>query len=125
MKKLILAFLCLGLLSVFAQNPLQKITTKLQTKLLSESQSDRFLIWVYLSDKGNNLESYLANPQSVVSQKSLDRRANIFHRSEELLNFSDLPVNQNYVNELIQNGFELKQNQNGLMLLADMQIEIL
>jgi len=109
MKKLILAFLCLGLLSVFAQNPLQKITTKLQTKLLSESQSDRFLIWVYLSDKGNNLESYLANPQSVVSQKSLDRRANIFHRSEELLNFSDLPVNQNYVNELIQNGFELKQ----------------
>jgi hypothetical protein len=109
MKKLILAFLCVGLLSVFAQNPLQKISPKLQLKMQSDSQSDRFLIWVYLVDKGNDLSSYLANPQTVVSQKSLDRRSNIFHRSEELLDFSDLPVNQNYVNQLIQNGFELKQ----------------
>ncbi len=35
MKKLILAFVCFGLISVFAQNPLEKISPKLQLKMQS------------------------------------------------------------------------------------------
>lgn len=104
MKKLILAFACVGLITVFAQNPLEKISAKLQLKMQTDSQSDRFLIWVYFTDKGNNTESYQSDPLSVVSQKSLDRRAKVLGTSK-LINFSDMPVNQNYVNELASNGF--------------------
>ncbi len=44
----------------------------------------------------------------MVSQKSLDRRAKVINNSI-LINFSDLPVYQNYINQIVQNGFELKQ----------------
>ncbi len=74
----------------------------------TDLQSGKYLVWVYFSDKGNNLDAYFASPESVVSQKSLDRRAKVFS-NDKLIDFSDLPVNQNYINVLIQNGFELKQ----------------
>ena len=108
MKKLILAFACFGLITVFAQNPLEKITPKLHLKMQSDSQSDKYLIWVYFTDKGNNLESYYSNPQTVVSQKSLERRTKVLSESK-LIDFTDIPVNENYINILIQYGFELKQ----------------
>ena len=108
MKKLILAFACLGLIAIYAQNPLEKISPKLQLKMQINPQSDNYLVWVYFADKGSNLDGYFSNPQSVVSQKSLDRRAKVLTQSN-LIDFTDLPVNQNYINVLIQNGFELKQ----------------
>jgi len=108
MKMLILVFLCFGLISVFPQNPLEKITPKLQLKMQSDSQSDKYLVWVYFTDKGNDLENYFSNPQTVVGQKSLKRRAKVLSESN-LIDFTDLPVNQNYIKVLIQNGFELKQ----------------
>jgi subtilisin family serine protease len=108
MRRLIFAFLWIGFASVFAQSSLQKISTKLQLKLQSDIQSAKHLVWIYFSDKGENPDSYFLNPQNVVSQKSLNRRAKVLDQSN-LLKFTDLPVNQNYVNELVQLGFELKQ----------------
>ena len=108
MKKLILAFVCFGLITIYAQNPLEKISPKLQLKMQSYTQSDNFLIWIFFTDKGNDHDNYYLNPQSVVSQKSLERRAKVLSESN-LINFSDIPLNQNYINVLIQNGFELKQ----------------
>ncbi|MBE0552007.1 MAG: S8 family peptidase [Ignavibacterium sp.] len=108
MKRLILAFVCFGFISVFAQNPLEKISPKLQQKMQSDSQTDKYLVWVYFTDKGNNIEGYYTNPQTVVSQKSLERRAKVLSESH-LIDFTDLPVNQTYVSILNQNGFELKQ----------------
>jgi serine protease AprX len=108
MKKLILAFVCFGLIATFAQNSLEKISPKLQLKMQTNPQSDNYLVWIYLTDKGNDLGGYYSNPLSVVSQKSLDRRVKVLNQSE-LIDYSDLPVNQNYINALIQNGFELKQ----------------
>ncbi len=108
MKRLILALVCFGFIGVFAQNPLEKISPKLQQKMQSDSQTDKYLVWVYFTDKGNNLESFYSNPQTVVSQKSLERRAKVL-RESKLIDFTDIPVNQSYVNSLNQNGFELKQ----------------
>lgn len=108
MKRLILALVCFGFIGVFAQNPLEKISPKLQQKMQSDSQTDKYLVWVYFTDKGNNLESFYSNPQTVVSQKSLERRAKVLSESK-LIDFTDIPVNQSYVNSLNQNGFELKQ----------------
>jgi hypothetical protein len=97
MKKLFFAFACFGLITIYAQNPLEKITPKLQLKMQSDVQSDNYLVWVYFVDKGNNLDSYYSNPQSVVSQKSLDRRAKVLSETN-LIDFTDLPVNQIYIN---------------------------
>jgi subtilisin family serine protease len=108
MKRFILAFVCFGFIGVFAQNPLEKISPKLQQKMQLDSQADKYLIWVYFTDKGNNVESYYSNPQRVVSQKSLERRAKVLSESH-LIDFTDLPVNQTYVSILNKNGFELKQ----------------
>ncbi|HEX7358083.1 MAG TPA: S8/S53 family peptidase, partial [Ignavibacteriaceae bacterium] len=68
----------------------------------------KYLVWVYFTDKGDNLDHYFANPLTVVSKKSLERRAKVLSENN-LIDFTDLPVNQNYVNQIIQNGFELKQ----------------
>ncbi len=108
MKRFILAFVCFGFISVFAQSPLEKIAPKLQQKMQLDTQTDKYLIWVYFTDKGNNVESYYSNPQTVVSQKSLERRAKVLNESR-LIDFTDIPVNQTYVSLLNQNGFELKQ----------------
>jgi subtilisin family serine protease len=108
MKRFILAFVCFGFIGVFAQKPLEKIAPKLQQKMQLDSQADKYLIWVYFTDKGNNVESYYSKPQTVVSQKSLERRAKVLSESK-LIDFTDIPVNQTYVNSLYQNGFELKQ----------------
>jgi len=108
MKKLILGFLCLGMVNLFAQNPLQKISPKLQLKLQADGSNQNQLVWIYFTDKGNDIDSYLSNPTSVVSQKSLDRRSKVLDQSK-LISQMDIPVNQVYVNQLVQNGFILKQ----------------
>lgn len=108
MKRLILAFLCVGLVGVFAQSPLQKISTKLQAKLQSDGPNQNQLVWIYFTDKGDNVDAYFSNPTSVVSQKSLDRRAKYIDQSNLISNI-DLPLNQNYINQLTQNGFIVKQ----------------
>jgi serine protease AprX len=107
MKKLTFAFLCFGLITVFAQSPLEKIAPRLQLKMQSDVQSDKYLVWVYFTDKGNNIDAYYSNPQSVVSKKSLDRRAKVLSASN-IINYSDIPVNQNYITLLTARGFELK-----------------
>ncbi len=108
MKQLILALACLGLFAVHAQSSLEKIAPRLEMKMQSDVQSEKYLVWVYFTDKGDNLDGFFANPLSVVSKKSLERRAKILSENN-LIDFTDLPVNQNYINVIIHNGFELKQ----------------
>lgn len=107
MKKSILIFWLLLNLFIFPQSLIQKISPNLQTKLRSSTESDKFLIWIYFTDKGDFLNKYFTNPELVVSKKSLQRRAKL--NLESLIDFTDLPVNQTYIESLIENGFQLKQ----------------
>jgi len=107
MKRLIISFVCIGFISVFAQNPLEKISPKLQLKMQSDAQTDQILVWVFLKDKGNNIDSYFSNPLNVVTQKSLDRRSKVLDQSN-LIDVMDLPVNQGYIDQLVQIGFIVK-----------------
>jgi subtilisin family serine protease len=108
MKNLIVFVLVLLSTNVYSQSALQKIAPKLQSKLEITQPAEKLLIWVYFTDKGNNVDSYLSNPQTVVSQKSLDRRSKVLDRNN-LIDITDIPVNQNYVMELVRTGFQLKQ----------------
>ncbi|MDY0081609.1 MAG: S8/S53 family peptidase [Ignavibacteriaceae bacterium] len=108
MRNITIALVLLGTLNVFAQNSNEKISKRLQTEIQSKGQMENYLIWVDFSDKGNDIQKYFDNPETVVTQKSLERRAKVLDKSG-LLKYSDLPVNQTYIEQLIKDGFIIKQ----------------
>ena len=60
---------------------------------LGFSQEDA---WVYLTDKPD-ATIYLANPLTMLTQRALDRRT----AQGISLNASDVPISQNYINQVI------------------------
>ena len=94
--------------SIFAQINFNKGTTQLNDLLNASSDKDELLVWVFFNDKGENTAHYFANPESVVSEKSLKRRAKVLP-PDELISNMDLPVNNEYIKKVVSLGFEVKQ----------------
>ncbi len=90
---------------IFAQSPMNKISQNLASKFHTQSSNHTFHIWVYFTDKGEQIENYFSNPSSVVSEKSLIRRQKV----NLSIDFSDLPVNKSYIEQIKSFGFEIKQ----------------
>lgn len=107
MKKLIVILLISAIVPLLAQSPVDKISARLKAEINSELPKDKHLIWIYLTDKGNDYQKYFVNPESVVSYKSLQRRSKVFSESS-LIDFSDVPVYKDYVEALTKAGFELR-----------------
>ncbi len=105
MKK-ILVLVAIVVSFSFAQSTSNKISDNLLTKLHTSVENQSFLIWIYFSDKGNDIEKYLSNPTSVISEKSLKRRKKL--DSESSIEISDLPVHQTYIEKLLQTGFQIR-----------------
>lgn len=92
----------------FAQTPLEKCTDQLKHQIENSSLNSKILIWVVFKDKGPNTEHYFSFPESVLSEKSLRRRAKVL-KENELLDKSDFPVFSNYIEHVQALGFSLKQ----------------
>lgn len=84
----------------------QKITDELMNKAIL-NQTEENLIWVYFTDKGSATEKYYSNPSSILSPKAIERRG---LRSEKgsAIDFTDIPVNLEYINSVKNTGFKLK-----------------
>ena len=108
MKIILILVLLIGPSILFAQSPSQKLTGTLRSQILNDKNSSQYLIWVTFTDKGNSLQKLYKSPEKVVSEKSLERRAKVLPKSE-LIDFTDLPVNQNYIKEVENLGFKVKQ----------------
>lgn len=54
--------------------------------------------WIYFTDK-ENVENLIANPISILTQKAIDRKK----RHNIVIDERDVPVNQNYINQLKNN----------------------
>ena len=93
---------------LFAQSSMEKFTPQLNKVLDSANENEELLVWVFFADKGENTQNYFSNPTLVVSEKSMKRRAKVLDENN-LLTQRDLPVNQNYVDQLNSLGFQLKQ----------------
>jgi len=93
---------------LFAQSSIEKFTPQLNRVVSVADQNEELLVWVFFSDKGDNSQNYFNNPTSVVSEKSLKRRAKVFGENN-LLTQRDLPVNQSYVDQITSLGFQVKQ----------------
>lgn len=107
MYKLIITIILISILSIHSQSPVDKLSGRLKSKVVSEQPSADHLVWIYFTDKGNNINDYFLNPENVVSRKSLDRRSKVLDESS-LINFQDLPVNNDYIEQLEQSGFQLR-----------------
>jgi serine protease AprX len=93
---------------LFAQSSVEKFSPQLTRVLSAVNQNEELLVWVFFSDKGENTQSYFNKPNTVVSEKSLRRRAKVLNENE-LISTRDLPVNQNYIDEVKSLGFKVKQ----------------
>ena len=108
MKRIFLIIFIISFIPAFAQSPVEKISTELKSGLESGTQGNKILVWIYFSDKGVNAIDGLSNPKTIVSKKSLERRSKVLSKTN-LVDFTDLPIDQNYINVLRQNGFVVKQ----------------
>jgi serine protease AprX len=106
MKKLLTFFLLLAIASAFAQVPLEKLTPALQQQLSTKASDQEVLLWVFFKDKGPDIQRYYLSPESVVSARALKIRSKVLAKSN-LISFIDLPVYQNYVDQLEDLGFRV------------------
>jgi serine protease AprX len=104
---LLLIFLLCLTFTTLAQQPLNKITPALQTRISNSSADQNILVWVYFTDKGNNTDVYFSHPLSVVSEKSLKRREKVLGKTSPLT-MRDIPVNPGYLSQVKAAGLNIK-----------------
>ncbi len=108
MRKIYIPMFLLCLFAAaFAQQPLNKFTPALQTRIDNASADEEVLVWIYFTDKGNNTDAYFSNPLSVVSEKSLQRREKVLGKSAPLT-VKDIPVNPGYLSQVKAYGLNIK-----------------
>lgn len=101
MKKLItlLSLIAVIVLSGYTQsNPSDKISRQLLNSS-SKNPDKNLVVWIYLTDKGPGALSKLSNPLNIVSQRSFERRLKV-KTIAQALDFTDIPLNDAYVNEI-------------------------
>ncbi len=106
MKKL-LCLIVLSTVIVFGQSR-DKVSPVLN-EMIKTGQNDKVLVWIFFTDKGNETEQYFDNPESIVSEKSIKRRMKNIALKGNPLDYTDLPLNQIYINNVVETGFAVRQ----------------
>jgi len=97
-SRLFLSFiLLLSITTIFAQNS-NKLTSTLTKQITAKSDNTNFTVWIFFTDKGDNLNKKLSQAASKISQRSLERRQKLFKNKSSLVTFYDIPVLNTYVN---------------------------
>ena len=52
--------------SIFSQNISPKYSKQLEYKIQNITDNEKILIWIFLTDKGINIQKYFNNPKTVV-----------------------------------------------------------
>jgi len=105
--KILLIVLLFGSITIFPQKSNIKLS-KFIINNFQEIQNDaKILVWVYFNDKGEDIWQYFDNPLSVVSKRSLKRRAKVLPENK-LIDFTDIPVNCHYIDKLHEYGIQIK-----------------
>lgn len=76
----------------------EKFSPFLKYVVENKNEND-FNVYIYLKDKGPDANSKLNNPLSLVSERSLERRAKVLPAGK-LVDITDVPICENYVNEI-------------------------
>ncbi len=84
-----------------------KIGNKVSAEMNSKSDNEKILVWICFADKGSSVNSMLASPENFLTQKSIDRRKKV-KPLNSLVDYTDIPLNNDYVDELKNSGIEIK-----------------
>ncbi|MCX6156704.1 MAG: S8 family peptidase [Ignavibacteriae bacterium] len=76
-------------------------------KLMSSSEDSKFTVYIFLKDKGPDVQKYLSNPLSLVSQRSLYRRAKVLP-AYKLVDYTDVPLYNLYVNSISKKTIKIR-----------------
>ena len=107
MRVIIFSFIAFISIS-FSQSSMDKVTHQLDGLFDQTGPDEELLVWIFFMDKGNTTQKYFEKPTTVVSEKSLKRRAKVLSE-DKLVTQTDLPVNQTYIEQVQALGFILKQ----------------
>jgi serine protease AprX len=66
---------------------------------LENTNTNSFIVYVYLNDKGPDAPSVLSNPLNLVTQRSIERRLKV-KSPDKVVGFTDVPVYQGYIDEI-------------------------
>lgn len=84
-----------------------KLSPVLYRALNVVSENEQFLVWIEFKDKGDNVNSRTVNPNTILTEKSIERREKV-RDTGKLIDFTDLPVNGNYVEVVRSHGVKIK-----------------
>ncbi len=104
---ILISFFLFGIANISAQEEITKISKQLKNKIQSITENDKILVWVYLTDKGNDIKKYLQYPELVVSKRSLKRRAKV-KPLNKLIDYTDIPIYEKYLEKLKNVGVKIK-----------------
>lgn len=97
-----------------------KIDQRLGTALANATPGDHIVAWVFFKDKGTHELLKTAVPPSIVSPRSLQRRMKA-RPLDRLVDYTDLPVEETYVNEVAARVIKVRQRTkwfNGVSVVA-------
>lgn len=81
--------------SIGTKTEYSKISDRVKNAI-DYSTDEKLVVYVFFNDKGPNVEQYLSNPLSLVSEKSLERRRKVLPPNQ-LVDITDVPVFKSYV----------------------------
>jgi len=98
-KSITLTFLFIIVIAVYSFYIHRDKSGPRLSRTLSESRQNKFVVWIYFTDKGPNAFQTILNPLNVVSQRSIDRRLKVKSHSN-VVDYSDIPVYNRYATEI-------------------------
>lgn len=126
LSKLIGYIITGAIISGFSINP-SKTGINLLQKINIMPENEKVLVWIYFTDKGLNDKLDELKISDYLTEKSIDRRLKRT-TGNNYFNESDLPVNNNYINDITDAGIKIRHKSkwfNAVSCFADKnQIEI-
>jgi serine protease AprX len=84
-----------------------KLSTNVISDLDSKSDNEKILVWVEFKDKGGNTDILMSRPETFLTQKAIERRMKV-KPINGLVDYTDIPLSSQYLNEMKNNGIEIK-----------------
>jgi subtilisin family serine protease len=86
----------------------EKLGARLRGLLNGVNPHDEVLVWVYLNDKGSAEHLKNSVPADVISERSIRRRLKV-RPPDQVVDYTDLPVEQLYVEQLASHVIQVRQ----------------
>lgn len=107
-KILSCSVLLIALISLSSFENYSKLSNQLSHTIRYQDNEEKNLVWIYFTDKGNDIADKLSAPETYLTEKSIQRRLKRI-KGEKAYDELDIPVNPNYISDLVNSGLVIKQ----------------